>query len=138
MDINAIIDKLIDALSNSVGLALVGASFLLFAAVSLLKLAIAISQKCNTKAAFASKPPRDAFAGKTIWISGASSGYGRALALHLLVWYGTVLYRCTSTDGSTCFIPGLAYHLPTTTEATVTNIVAIIFCCNSCSYRSSE
>lgn len=83
MDIIAIIDKLIDALSNSVGLALVGASFLLFAAVSLLKLAIAISQKCNTKAAFASKPPRDAFAGKTIWISGASSGYGRALALHL-------------------------------------------------------
>lgn len=83
MEIIAIIDKLIDALSNSVGLALVGASFLLFAAVSLLKLSIAISQKCNTKAAFASKPPRDAFAGKTIWISGASSGYGRALALHL-------------------------------------------------------
>jgi len=83
MEFIAIIDKLIDALSNSIGLALVGASFLLFAAVSLLKLAIAINRKCNTKAAFASKPPRDAFAGKTIWISGASSGYGRALALHL-------------------------------------------------------
>lgn len=83
MEFIAIIDKLIDALSNSIGLALVGASFLLFAAVSLLKLAIAINRKCNTKATFASKPPRDAFAGKTIWISGASSGYGRALALHL-------------------------------------------------------
>ena len=33
---------------------------------------------------------------------------------NVVVGYGTVLYRCTATDGSTCFIPGLAYHLPTT------------------------
>ena len=31
-----------------------------------------------------------------------------------VVGYGTVLYRCTATDGSSCFIPGLAYHLPST------------------------
>ena len=33
---------------------------------------------------------------------------------NVVVGYGTVLYRCKATDGSTCFIPGLAYHLPTT------------------------
>jgi hypothetical protein len=31
-----------------------------------------------------------------------------------VVGYGTVLYRCIADDGSTCFIPGLAYHLPST------------------------
>jgi dehydrogenase/reductase SDR family protein 7B len=64
-------------------LALIGVAFLLFTAVFLYKLTFAIKKKCNFSAAIAPKPPRDAFAGKVWWISGASSGYGRALALHL-------------------------------------------------------
>lgn len=47
------------------------------------KLAFAIKKKVNYAASLAPMPPRDAFAGKVWWISGASSGYGRALALHL-------------------------------------------------------
>ncbi len=64
-------------------LALVGAAFLLLTAFFLFKLIVAIKRKCNFAAALAPMPPRNAFAGKVWWISGASSGYGRALALHL-------------------------------------------------------
>ena len=69
--------------------ALIGAAFLLLSAVLLLKLSFAIKKKSNFAAALAPKPSRDAFAGKVWWITGASSGYGEALALHL----------CTHHDG---------------------------------------
>ena len=71
------------SLQTTRALALVGAAFLFISAVLLLKLAFAIKKKCNFAAALAPKPSRDAFAGKVLWITGASSGYGEALALHL-------------------------------------------------------
>ena len=71
------------SLETTRALALVGAAFLLISAVLLFKFVIAMKKKCNFAAALAKMPPRDAFAGKVWWISGASSGYGRALALHL-------------------------------------------------------
>eukprot|EP00985_Skeletonema_marinoi_P017651 scaffold9736_cov144-Skeletonema_marinoi.AAC.20 len=71
------------SLGTTRALALVGAAFFLISAVLLFKFVIAMKEKCNFAAALAKMPPRDAFAGKVWWISGASSGYGRALALHL-------------------------------------------------------
>lgn len=81
MQCDASTPKFLVAWSN---IALVyGTFFLLLTTVFLLKLVVAMKQKCNFASAIAPMPPRDAFANKIVWISGASSGYGRALALHL-------------------------------------------------------
>mmetsp|Transcript_20204 Transcript_20204/g.31547 ORF Transcript_20204/g.31547 Transcript_20204/m.31547 type:complete len:369 (-) Transcript_20204:566-1672(-) len=70
-------------LESTMAIALVGKGFLLLSSILLFKLVFAIKKKANFAASLAPMPPRDAFEGKVWWISGASSGYGRALALYL-------------------------------------------------------
>jgi len=64
-------------------LAAVGAASLLFGGASLGKLLVALGSKTDFGAAFLPAPPRGAFKDKVFWITGASSGIGRRLALHL-------------------------------------------------------
>lgn len=64
-------------------LAGIGATSLLAAGWSLSKLLIALRNNSNFSAVFLRAPPKDAYANRVFWITGASSGVGRALALHL-------------------------------------------------------
>jgi len=55
-------------------LATIGAATSLFGSVSLGKLVLALKHESNFDTAFLSSAPRDAFANKVVWITGASSG----------------------------------------------------------------
>jgi len=55
-------------------LATIGAATSLFGSVSFGKLLLALKHESNFDAAFLSSPPKDAFANKVVWITGASSG----------------------------------------------------------------
>ena len=54
--------------------AVIGVASVLFASVSFGKLILALKRESNFASAFLSAPPRDAFADKVVWITGASSG----------------------------------------------------------------
>ena len=54
--------------------ATIGAAMSLFGSVSFGKLLLALKHESNFDTVFLSSPPRDAFANKVVWITGASSG----------------------------------------------------------------
>lgn len=54
--------------------ATIGAATSLFGSVSFGKLLLALKHESNFDTVFLSSPPRDAFANKVVWITGASSG----------------------------------------------------------------
>lgn len=64
-------------------LAAVGAASLVFASGALCKLLLALRRQSDFSTALLPSAPRGAFAGKVFWITGASSGVGRQLALRL-------------------------------------------------------
>ncbi|KAL9189020.1 hypothetical protein ACHAXT_011510 [Thalassiosira profunda] len=64
-------------------LAFVGAASLLFASLCFGKLLLALHLRSDLATALLAAPDRNAFAGRVFWITGASSGIGKALALHL-------------------------------------------------------
>lgn len=71
------------ALTTSKVHATIGATFVIFACASLSKLVVSLGRNSDFSTALHAVPPRDAFAGKVFWITGASSGLGRALTLRL-------------------------------------------------------
>jgi len=64
-------------------LATIGLGTIIFATISFGKLILALRHSTDFAAALTAAPPRSAFVNTVFWITGASSGIGRALALHL-------------------------------------------------------
>ena len=71
--------------------ATIGAATSVFGSVSFGKLLLALKHESNFDTVFLSSPPRDAFANKVVWITGASSGI---VSLSLLCYATGVSSLC--------------------------------------------
>ena len=71
-------------------LATIGMATIVLIGIAFVKLVVALKARTNIAAALARPPSRAAFANKVFWITGASSGIGRALALHLCTHHDDV------------------------------------------------